>query len=122
MRSQIACAVAGIAGLARIATMRSASSGVAEHGVDGRAGLHLPRLVRLEVGVGRPHELPRRLQRAARLHDVPRRDRGGDGVGGGRGERAVRPTAPAPVPPHFDVTTVATRAVRLPRLLARSAL
>ncbi len=63
--------------------------GVAEHGFQPRPRLELPRLVRLEMGVGRPDELPRRFQCPARRDRVPCRRRAVDGGGGRLRQRTV---------------------------------
>ena len=80
--------------------MRSASRASPSTASTCGAGLGLPRLVGLEVGVGGPDQLPRGVEGAARLRrrPTPRRRRR-TRVGGGRGERAVgrgrRPDAAA---------------------------
>ena len=51
--------------------------GVAHHDVDVGTRCHLPRFVALEVRVRRADEIPRRFERATRLHAAPR----GVGVG-----------------------------------------
>ena len=65
--------------------------GVAQHGVDGWAGLGLPRLVGFEMGVGGAQQPPGGGQRVGRLDRGPGRGRIGVGAGGDLGQRAVRP-------------------------------
>ena len=60
--------------------------GVAQHPVQRRARRHLPRLVGFEVGVRRPDQRPRGLQRPARLDLDPGGDVRLHRLVGGRGE------------------------------------
>ena len=60
-----------------------------------------------------PHAVgPAPMPAVVSLHDLGRQG----------GQRTGRHRAPVRRPPHFEPTTVETRAIRLPRLLARSAL
>ena len=71
MRSQIAWAAPGHGRRRQHGDDAQRLEGVAQHGVDRGAGLGLPRLVGLEVGVGGPHEPPGGLERLGRLHRGP---------------------------------------------------
>jgi hypothetical protein len=108
MRCQIASHGAGTAGLASTATMAQRLEGVAHHGVDLGAGLGLPRLVGLEVGVGLPHErqvASRAWTAATESHAAARRGRRRPATAAsGLSGRGAGPT-----PSHFLPTTVATR-------------
>ena len=107
-------------GCARTATMRSASSGVAQHGVDLGAGLGLPRLVGLEVGVGLADEPPGGLERDRRLRRRPTPRPRGVAPRPPPRPAGCRPRARARCRRTSWPTTVATRDSRLPKLLARS--
>ena len=85
------------------------------------AGLGLPGLGRLELGVGLVDESPRRLEGDMGLRLAPRR-RGVLDDADATARSRLSGSAAGPTPSHFDPTTVVTRARRFPRLLARSAL
>ena len=110
-----------MAGEIKIATRRIASSASPSTRVDGAARLHLPGRVGLQVGVRRPDQFPGRFQGALGREVLPR-VRGSGGVASATARRVESLRGAGPTPSHFDVTTAATRATRLPRLFARSVL
>ena len=76
----------------------------------------------LEVRVGGADEAPGGLERPARLDLVPARSGVCSNAVAAAGASGLSGSGAVPTPPHFLATTVATRAARLPRLLARSEL
>ena len=101
--------------------MRSASRASPRTASTAGPGLGLPRLGRLEGGVGLPDQAPGGFERLARGDPVPGRGGVVVDLGGDRGQAAGR-VGGGTDPAALRSTTVATRASRLPRLLARSAL
>ena len=71
MRRHISSAAWGIGGRREHRHDAQHLERVAEHPVDLRSRLGLPRLGGLELGVGRPDEPPRRLERLRRLRRAP---------------------------------------------------
>ena len=88
---------------ARMATIRSASRASPSTASTCRAGLELPRLVGLEVGVRRPDQLPRGLEGAARRDDVPRRRSPPATASAAAAASGLSAAGAGPMPPHFDV-------------------
>ena len=90
MRRQISSAVDGMAGTMRMATMRSTSRALPRMASTAGPGLGLPRLGRLQLGVGLPDEPPGRLESEVGQARVPRRRGLGDHRGRHAGQAAVR--------------------------------
>ena len=122
MRRQISAAVAGMAGEASSATIRSASSALAE---DRRPPRDPGSIFQGSVASSSALAAPISRHVASSASWGAQRAQAADAASSTPAATAARSLTGrrrGPTPPHFECTTVATRATRLPRLLARSEL
>ena len=95
--------------------------GVTEHRLDGRTRVRLPRLVRLRWAL--VERISCHVASSARLGATMSQAAAAPATASvATAASGLSADGAGPVPPHLECTTVATRATRLPRLLARSAL